>query len=173
MTKKFRDESEPAALRRLLTTRFTKIARTKRESMRLVVGVVASLLFTSSLAMAEGSSAGYEYGGQFSRFDPVVAQYNRSGELFRIVGHCQSSCTLFLAIKNVCVESGASLLFHAGHDRARNITTAATNHLLNAYNAKLRNYLVSNGYTATLAFHTISGRDMVQKFGYRACPGRA
>ena len=27
------------------------------------------------------------------RFDPVVSQYNQSGELFRIEGHCQSSCT--------------------------------------------------------------------------------
>jgi hypothetical protein len=38
-------------------------------------------------------------GGKFSRFDPVVAEHNRTGELFHIEGHCQSACTVFLGIK--------------------------------------------------------------------------
>ena len=133
---------------------------------------IAALLLAvvSSSAMAAGSSAGYGMGGQFVRFDPVVAEYNRSGELFRIEGHCQSACTLFLAIKNVCIEPGAQLLFHAGHDRERNVTAKATNHLLAAYRPALRDYLVSKHYVETLAFHTISGRELIDKFGYRACP---
>jgi hypothetical protein len=136
--------------------------------MRYLAGV--AVLLTCSPALAAGSSAGYGNGGQFSRFDPVVSQYNQSGELFRIEGHCQSSCTLFLGIKNVCIERSASLLFHAGHDRNRNITASATAHLMSAYNARLRSYLESKQAMATLAFHTISGRDMMQKFGYRECP---
>src|SRR5262245_6866140 len=89
-----------------------------------------ALIFVSlsSSAMAARSSQGYGNGGQFAQFDPVVAEYNRSGELFRIVGHCQSACTLFLGIRNVCIEPGAQLLFHAGHDRQRNITAKSTNH---------------------------------------------
>lgn len=130
--------------------------------------LAAIFLLISTPAMA-ASSAGYGMGGQFVRFDPVVSQYNRTGELFRIEGHCQSACTLFLAIRNVCVDPGASLLFHAGHDRNKNITASSTKHLLNAYNSRLRNYLVSNRFMDTLAFHTISGRDLIQKFGYRAC----
>jgi hypothetical protein len=66
--------------------------------------------------MADGSSAGFEWGGHFRRFDPMVNQYNQSGDLFRIDGHCQSSCTLFLGIRNVCISRGATLLFHAAHD---------------------------------------------------------
>jgi hypothetical protein len=134
----------------------------------ILVGVIFSVV--SASAMAAGSSAGYGGGGQFSRFDPVVAQYNQSGELFRIEGHCQSSCTLFLSIKNVCVERGARLLFHAGHNRAREITATATSHLMNAYNASLRSYLVANKAMETLAFHTVSGGDLIRKFGYRECP---
>jgi hypothetical protein len=136
--------------------------------MKYFIG--ALLLVVSSSALAAGSSAGYGMGGQFVRFDPVVAEYNRSGELFRIEGHCQSACTLFLAIKNVCIEPGAQLLFHAGHDRERNVTAKATNHLLAAYRPALRDYLVSKHYVDTLAFHTISGRELIDKFGYRACP---
>ena len=127
-----------------------------------------AFLLAASAAMA-GTSAGYGMGGQFVRFDPVVAEHNRSGELFRIEGHCQSACTLFLGIKNVCVDRNAQLLFHAGHDRQRNVSAKWTNHMLSAYNGKLRSYLVSNHYVDTLAFHTISGNDMINKFGYRAC----
>jgi hypothetical protein len=119
-----------------------------------------------------GSSAGYGMGGQFTRFDPVVSEYNQSGELFRIEGHCQSACTLFLGIRNVCVERTAKLLFHAGHDRNKNIKPAETAHMLSAYNPQLRAFVTANHYMDTLDFHTISGGDMIQKFGYKACPNK-
>jgi hypothetical protein len=80
--------------------------------MRVRIVIVALLALLPASAMAEGSNAGFGMGGNFSRFDPVVAQYNASGELFRISGHCQSSCTLFLGIRSVCIERSASLLFH-------------------------------------------------------------
>jgi predicted amidophosphoribosyltransferase len=134
--------------------------------------VAAMLLLFSSPAMAAGSTAGFEMGGRYGRFDPVVSQYNQSGELFRIDGHCQSSCTLFLAIRNVCVSRGATLLFHAAHDRSGNASPSNTEHMLNAYNPTLREYLSGHHYMDTLAFHAISGRDMIRKFGYRECPGR-
>jgi hypothetical protein len=132
--------------------------------------IVALLALLPASAMAEGSNAGFGMGGNYSRFDPVVAQYNASGELFRISGHCQSSCTLFLGIRNVCIERSALLLFHAAHDRQRNVSPSLTAHMLDAYNPKLRAYLAAGHYMDTLAFHTISGADMIRRFGYRECP---
>jgi hypothetical protein len=124
-------------------------------------------------ALAAGSSAGYGGGGPSSRFDPIVSRYNQSGELFRIEGNCQSACTLFLGIRNVCIERSATLRFHAGHAmNAQKILPWATEHMLNAYKPALRSYLVSHGYTDTIAFHSISGRDLIQRFGYRECPRR-
>jgi hypothetical protein len=135
--------------------------------------LLPALCWTSTPALAAGSSAGYGNGGPSSRFDPIVQQYNQSGELFRSRGRCQSACTLFLGIRNVCIERGAALLFHAGHAmHTQKILPWATEHMLNAYNAKLRDYVVSHGYMETIAFHVISGRDMIQKFGYRECSGR-
>jgi hypothetical protein len=129
----------------------------------------AALLLVSTSAIA-GNNAGFEMGGKYARFDPVVSQYNQSGELFRIEGHCQSSCTLFLGIRNVCVDRNATPLFHAAHDRGQNVSPSLTSHMLGAYNAGLRNYVTANHYMETLAFHSISGRDMIRKFGYRECP---
>jgi hypothetical protein len=133
--------------------------------------IAALLLLFSAPVWAAGSSTPWAMGGNYSRFDPVVAQYNASGELFRIQGHCQSSCTLFLAIRNVCIEPSATLLFHSAHDRQRNPSPMLTQHMLAAYNAPLRNYVTSNHFMDTLAFHSISGRDMIRKFGYRQCSG--
>jgi hypothetical protein len=103
--------------------------------MRSAAGniLAGALLLFSTAATAAGTNAGYEMGGQYARFDPVVSQYNQSGELFRIEGHCQSSCTLFLAIRNVCIGRGATLLFHAAHDRDQNPSPSRTEHMLGAY----------------------------------------
>ena len=138
--------------------------------MKSSVGVIALLVALMSTSAMAGSSAGYGMGGQFDRFDPVINQFNQSGELFRIEGHCQSACTMFLAIKNVCVEPSATLLFHAGKDRSKQITVSATNHMLNTYNSALRDYLVSNHYMDTLTLHAIPGREVIKRFGYRECP---
>ncbi len=138
--------------------------------MRIVIAALLALM--PACAMAEGSNAGFGMGGNYSRFDPVVAQYNASGELFRISGHCQSSCTLFLGIRNVCIERSASLLFHSAHDRQRNPSPSLTVHMLDAYNPKLRAYLAAGHYMDTLAFHTISGAALISRFGYRECPRR-
>jgi len=137
---------------------------------------VLGLLFalTSGAALAAGSSAGYEYGGfPAERFDAVVMQYNRTGELFRIDGHCQSACTLFLRIRNVCIGPGARLLFHAAHDRNRVRNEAFTQHFRDAYNEKLNSHLAAqHALDEVEKFYTISGRDMIQKFGYRQCPAK-
>src|ERR1700681_2413771 len=131
--------------------------------MRCVIA--ATLLLFSTSAMA-GNNAGYEMGGQYARFDPVVSQYNASGELFRIDGHCQSACTLFLGIRNVCISPGASLLFHAAHDDRRVKSAFWTQHFLEHYNAKLRSYLLAHhALDEVEKFYTISGRDMIRMFG--------
>jgi hypothetical protein len=123
-------------------------------------------------AMAAGSSEGHGMGGRYIYFDPIVRQYNQSGEEFRITGHCQSSCTLFLAIRHVCIEPSAELLFHAARDLATGVLGAReTQHMLNAYNGRLRSYLLAHHAMDTFDFFTISGRDMIHKFGYRQCPG--
>jgi hypothetical protein len=132
---------------------------------------LAFLLFVliSSACFAETSER-FAKGGWYKDFQPEIARVNASGEQFRIRGHCQSLCTLFLGVRNVCVERSASLLFHAGHDRQRNINAGSTQRMLSAYNPRLRKYLIDNHYMETLAFHTIPGSQMIDTFGYRECP---
>jgi hypothetical protein len=134
-----------------------------------LVSISAALCATPAFAV--GSSLPYSGGGPIGVRD-IVRQYNQSGEPFRIEGRCQSSCTMLLAIKNVCVDPAATLLFHAAlfpNERGQKPPPARQAAMLNSYNAKLRNYLVKNGYVDSFEFHAISGRDIIQTFGYRAC----
>lgn len=130
------------------------------------LSAVALLLAAPAMA---GTSRGFENGGYFTRFDPVVAEFNETRRPFRIVGLCQSACTLFLSIRNVCVERTARFEFHAGSDGKGNILQSATQHMINAYNPKLRRFVIENGYMETLAFSAISADDMIDKFGYTEC----
>jgi hypothetical protein len=135
----------------------------------MLIVLLPALLPTG--ASAAGSAAGYEQGGPYARFEPVVQQYNNSGELFRVDGHCQSSCTLFLGIRNMCVGPQASFLFHAPHDDQRRPSAYYLRLFLPHYNAKLRAFLRANHALEKVdPFFTVSGGDMIHQFGYRACP---
>jgi len=121
-------------------------------------------------AIAAGSSEGHGRGGLFIYFDPIVAQYNQSGEEFRITGHCRSACTLFLAIKNVCIGPNARLMFRAASENRRR-HDEHTRLALGHYNSSLRSYLIGQRVMDQWEkFHTVYGGDLVTRFGYRKCP---
>lgn len=131
--------------------------------------------FAGQPAYADGSvsSLGMGYGArnpaEFPRFQSVIAQYNASGERFRIDSHCQSACTMFLSIRHVCVSPGATLLFHAGGTRRAGVHPGRTQQMLSTYNAALQQYVTANHFMDTLDFHSISGSDIIKRFGYPAC----
>lgn len=127
-------------------------------------------------AHADGSVSSLRMGygardmAAFGRFLAVIQQYNASGERFRIDSHCQSACTMFLSIRNVCVSPGATLLFHAGGSmRKGTINPSTTQQMLSTYNSALRQYVSDNHFMDTLEFHAIPGRDIIKRFGYPAC----
>jgi len=124
-------------------------------------------------AAAEGSSADHGEGGYVPDFVAIVQRYNATGEPFRIEGICKSACTIFLGIRNVCVERGATLMFHAGHDIAENVTgpdTRASRAGLSRYNEALRRYLLDGHHMDTDAYHSLLGSAIIDHFGYRECP---
>jgi hypothetical protein len=128
----------------------------------LTLSACLAIGFSTSV-LAQASSAPYSMGGNTERFAQDRARIAQSGQPFRIEGHCQSACTMFLSLKNVCVDPSAELLFHAGGN------PQSTQRMLNSYNARLRSFLMANHYMDTPQFHTISGSEIIQKFGYRQC----
>lgn len=133
----------------------------------------AFLLGAGTAALADGSSRGYGAGGRFARYYPVIRKYNRSGERFRIVGFCRSACTLFLSIRNVCIERSSFLSFHAGPDArtgkwVRN--SSSTRKMLAAYKPALRKFLLDGHHVDQRKYFTLAGAMLIDKFGYAECP---
>lgn len=144
----------------------------------LVSGVVVALLLAAGgavPAVADGSSRPYGAGGRFATYFPVIAKYNKSGETFRVEGVCRSACTLFLSIRNVCVDRKALVSFHAGPDRVTkkwNASSSSTKTMLAAYKPQLRAYLVGGHHVDSARYHTLSGATLIDKFGYQECAPR-
>ncbi|MGE3067087.1 MAG: hypothetical protein AB7K67_16005 [Hyphomicrobiaceae bacterium] len=137
----------------------------------------ATMICTASLlaaqtALAAGSSRGHGQGGRFAVYYPIIKKYNKSGELFRIEGVCRSACTLFLSIRNVCVDRKAFVSFHAGPDArtgkwGRNSSSTRT--MLSAYKPKLREYLLDGHHVDSRRYHTLKGAMLIDRFGYKEC----
>ena len=126
-------------------------------SIRLsLLACIATLVWTSAV-LADGSSLPYGGGGAMAKFDAIIGQYNASGELFRIEGHCQSSCTMFLAIRNVCVDPNANLLFHASlsaRERDHAPYPEKNAHMASrSGRANLRAFVLANHYMDSFTFH--------------------
>lgn len=146
-----------------------------RRALARLMFLCVFAVFAGQSAHADGSvsSLGMGYGARnqaiFAEFLSVIQQYNASGERFRIDRHCQSACTMFLSIRNVCVTPDATLLFHAGGNVQQGVNAATTQKMLSTYNGALRRYVTANHYMETFDFHSISGEDIIKRFGYRAC----
>jgi hypothetical protein len=135
----------------------------------------ALVVCPASTVRAEGSSVGHGNGGYVPDFIAIIRQYNASGESFRIEGVCKSTCTMFLGIRNVCVERNATLMFHAGHNIKENVTgpnTRASRSPLYRYSPAPRQYLLANHLLDTSDYHALSGSVIIGQFGYRECPPR-
>ena len=124
---------------------------------------IYALVFATP-AFAVGYSTGHGGGGDLQGAESIAAQYNNSGEQFRIRGRCLSSCTVFLSIRNVCIEPSARLGFHAGP------TMISTARMEAAYNQKLRSHLGSVGAMQSRNYYFLSAGDLTARFGYKACP---
>jgi hypothetical protein len=139
-----------------------------------LLGLLCALAGRPAYADGSVSSLGMGYGARnqaiFAQFLAVIQQYNASGERFRIDSHCQSACTMFLSIRNVCVTPDATLLFHAGGNMQQGIINPSTTQkMLSTYNGALRRYVTANHYMDTFEFHPIPGGEIIKHFGYPAC----
>jgi len=127
----------------------------------------------ATAALGDGSSKGHGGGGRFAVYYPIIKKFNKSGERFRIEGVCRSACTLFLSIRNVCIDRSAFLSFHAGpdaktHKWVRN--SSSTRAMLAAYKPKLRRYLLDGHHVDSRTYFTMKGATLIDRFGYRECP---
>jgi hypothetical protein len=105
--------------------------------------VVAVLLCIAALpARAETIDVSDNHGGRVASYDAEWAGHARNGASVRIVGPCQSACTVLLRHiprSRICVTPQASFGFHQAH------LAQATATLWSGYPADIRAWINQHG----------------------------
>src|SRR5258708_38733801 len=111
-------------------------------NMRYSLLIVALLLLRSGPASAETIEVSDNHGGSVVEYDSRWAGLAARGVDVKIVGPCQSACTVLLGHiprSKICVAPNASFGFHLAH------LSSATATLWGAYQADLRAWIDAHG----------------------------
>ena len=107
---------------------------------RLLIG--ALLLLSAAPASAETIEVSDNHGGSVAEYDSRWAGYAGRGVDVKIIGPCQSACTVLLGHiprDKICVTPNASFGFHLAH------LESATATLRSAYQADIRAWIEAHG----------------------------
>ena len=90
---------------------------------------------------------GNDRGGYVATYALRMVRLRDNGTFLRFAGHCESACTLFLALptNQTCIARGASFRFHAPLGPSRIANERALTYLLNTYPAWVKNWIASKG----------------------------
>ncbi len=103
----------------------------------------AALLCVAALAAhAETIDVSDDHGGRVAEYDVTWAKHGRQGTSVRIVGPCQSACTVLLRHiprSRICVTPQASFGFHQAH------LAQATATLWSGYPADIKAWINQHG----------------------------
>lgn len=115
-------------------------------------------------------------GGYLPRVVAQVNTLNRAGVAGRIDGgYCFSACTVFLALRDVCVAPWTQFGFHAPSDpRTRQALSGqawqqVTAHVAGYYRPELADWWMRHGRHVRTGMAFRTGADLIS-MGYRACP---
>jgi hypothetical protein len=112
-------------------------------SSSILIGLAVLVpLLTSAPAHAETIDVRDNHGGRIAEYEARWAAYGGQGVSVRIVGPCQSACTVLLGHiprSRICVTPAASFGFHLAH------LPAATATLWNAYPADIKAWVNQHG----------------------------
>jgi hypothetical protein len=107
-----------------------------------VIAAFFVVVVLPSVALAETINVFDNHGGSVARYDAHWAGLAARGVNVRIVGPCQSACTVLLGHiprSRICVTPQASFGFHLAH------LQSATATLWSAYSADIRGWIKRHG----------------------------
>lgn len=112
----------------------------------LVLICLIILIPTFSMSMSAQPKAGklvvyHDTGGYVDRYRSRIRKY----DTVEIRGMCQSACTLYLAIENICITPNAKFWFHAARWFNGPISHSGTRDLYNSYPEWVQTWIDDNG----------------------------
>jgi hypothetical protein len=102
-----------------------------------------------------------------------IREFSSQGVEVELKGEvCLSSCTLFLALPNVCVSPNTKFGFHGPSSYGRPLPSKAFNYwsdvMARHYREGLKAWFMQTGRYRINGYYTIKGRNLAQ-YGYRLC----
>jgi hypothetical protein len=91
----------------------TELTLKQQEKRALAAALCAVIVLWPARVCVAGT--GYDTGGNIRAYAADVSRLNRTGAKKVISGVCASACTMYLGVKNVCIEPDAEVWFHAAH----------------------------------------------------------
>ena len=86
-------------------------------------------------------------GGTIVRYATTIARLRASGETVRIVGRCDSACTLYLGLpsRQLCIGRGVYFRFHAPRSPSEQAAKVARSYMMKKYPGWVRSWIRSKG----------------------------
>jgi hypothetical protein len=110
--------------------------------MKAILAIAAAVCFACSAAWAETIDVSDNHGGRVAEYDARWAGLSARGVNVRIVGPCQSACTVLLGhipYSRICVTPDASFGFHLAN------LPQATARLWSSYSPGIRAWINAHG----------------------------
>lgn len=153
-----------------------------RVGLRLVAGVLVLTTgaLSAQLAQAEARQAEArvkvvrnDFGGRIAVRAAEVARLSSAGVRVEIRGHtCLSACTMYLGVREVCVEPGVTFGFHApslyGAQLSDRDFTYWSGVIAAHYPEPIRGWYLATARDTTTGFHRVSGAELI-RHGVPAC----
>lgn len=142
--KQRRDKGQP--MRRM----FTSLQVLLEWVPSVVIAAVALLIGMSAPAAAKINTkiekvVFYDPGGVIGTRLREIDRLRAEGKRVRIMGRCESACTLYLIMPNTCIGQGADFRFHQAWDHRRQRADSATKLMFMLYPKRIQDWITSKG----------------------------
>lgn len=101
----------------------------------------------STFAPTTAKTVRFDKGGRVVDYSLEVKRMLAEGTTVRIIGSCQSACTLYLALPGdqLCIAPGASFHFHKPYGASQRGNQVAERHMTASYPQWVNDWLSSQG----------------------------
>jgi hypothetical protein len=103
------------------------------------------LALVSAPGMSHALDITNDAGGVLIRYALHAAKLRKSEEIVRIAGRCDSACTLYLSLKEICITPEASFGFHAPIAEDSEATRIARQYMMRNYPGWVRAWINARG----------------------------
>ena len=110
---------------------------------------------SSQTAFTRYITVNSDAGGSLYHYAWKISAAAQDGSKVRLRGHCQSACTLYLAMppEQICISPSARFSFHLPYGASRTANQMAAEYMLRKYPQWVRNWIAAKGGLSNRMIH--------------------